>query len=147
VPRRSKASCWGVAISHEYVEIVRRAVEAFNRRDHDGALADFHWDVEWRDLMHAPDAPEYVRGVAGVRAIAEQWDETFDMFTAEVEEYVDAGDCVVSVTHWSGKGKGSGVTIDLHSAEVYEFTDSKIVRVTQGYADKAAALEVVKLRK
>src|SRR5256885_43630 len=61
-------------MSAENVETVRRAVAALNAGDHDGALADFHPDVEWRDLMHAPDIPERVRGAAAVRAILEQWD-------------------------------------------------------------------------
>jgi ketosteroid isomerase-like protein len=130
-------------MSHANVEIIKRGTASLNARDHDGALADFHPDVEWRDLMHAPDVPERVQGVAAVRAIMEQWDEAFDEFTANVEEYIDVGDRVVCVTHWHAKGKGSGVAVDLRAADVYEFEDGKIVRVTQGYADKDAALEAL----
>ena len=41
-------------MSQENVEILRRSNVAFNRRDRDAAFADYHPDVEWRDLMHAP---------------------------------------------------------------------------------------------
>jgi hypothetical protein len=66
-----------------------------------------------------------------------------DEFTATIEECVDAGDCAVSVTHWRAKGKGSGLALDLRAAEVYEFRRGRIIRVTQGYAGRAAALQAV----
>src|SRR5438045_1830085 len=49
-------------MSQENVESVRRANAAFNRRDPDAAVADYHPDVQWRDLQHAPDAPERLNG-------------------------------------------------------------------------------------
>jgi ketosteroid isomerase-like protein len=128
-------------MSRENVEKIRRANAALNAGDDEGVLADFHPDVEWRDLMHAPDVPERVRGVAAVRAILDQWHEAFDEFTAEIDEYLDVGESVVCVTHWRAKGKESGVAIDLRAADVYEFVDGEVVRVTQGYPDRAAALE------
>jgi len=45
-------------MSQENVEVVRRSNTAFNSGDRDGALADYHPDVEWSDLQHAPDTPE-----------------------------------------------------------------------------------------
>ncbi|GAC1434238.1 MAG: hypothetical protein NVSMB51_00950 [Solirubrobacteraceae bacterium] len=133
-------------MSQENVETLKRTFASFNDRDRDGALAGFHPDVEWRDLDHAPDAPERVRGVAAMGALWDQFEEAFDEFAAETEEYTDVGDCVVCVTHWRAKGKGSGVPIGLRSADVYEFEDGAIIRVTLGYADKQAALEAVGLR-
>jgi ketosteroid isomerase-like protein len=128
-------------MSEENVEICRRLNTAYNSRDVDFVLAHFDPDVEWHDLMHAPDVPERVRGHAAVRSIIETWDEMFDDLTAEVEEYIDAGDCVVCVTHWRAKGKGSGVAVDVRSMDVYEFDDGQIVRVTAGYAEKEEALK------
>lgn len=122
-----------------------RVNAAFNDGDLERVLADFHPDAEWRDLMHAPDVPECVRGIAAIHGIWTQWQEAFDEFTAEIEECVDAGERVVGVTHWRATGKGSGLASDLRAAEVYEFEDGRIVRVTLGYADKAAALEAVGL--
>jgi ketosteroid isomerase-like protein len=133
-------------MSRENVEIVERALSSFNAGDRDGALADLHPNVKWRDLQHAPDALESVRGVAAVRTIMEQWDEAFDEFTADVEEYVDAGDCVVCVTHWRATGKSSGLALDLRTADVYEFEEGKVARITQGYPNKNAALEAVRVR-
>jgi ketosteroid isomerase-like protein len=132
-------------VSQEHVEIARRANAAFNRGDRDGAFADFASDVEWRDLQHAPDTLERLRGIDAVRAAWDRWGDAFDYFTAEVEEYIDAGAYVLGVTHWRAKGKDSGVAIDLHTVDVFEFADGKIVRVTLGYSDKHEALKAVGL--
>jgi ketosteroid isomerase-like protein len=45
---------------------------------------------------------------------------------------------VLCVTCWRGEGKVSGLTTELHRAEVYEFADGRIVRVTV-YPDREAA--------
>ena len=132
-------------MSQENVEIVRRSNAAFNRGDRDGTVADYHPDVEWRALQHAPDASESVRGTAEVLAIWDQWEAAFDEFSAEIEEYVDTGKFVVVVVQWRGKGGGSGLAVDNRTADLYEFEDEKIVRVTVGYSDKDAALKAVGL--
>jgi ketosteroid isomerase-like protein len=133
-------------MSQENVETVRRVNAAFNRRDREAMFAMYHPDVEWCDLQHAPDAPERLQGVAAVRAYLDQWYEAFDDFTAEIDEYIDAGQFVVTLTHWRATGKGSALVIDLHTADVVELSDGKIAQVTIGYADKSAALQAVGLK-
>jgi hypothetical protein len=67
--------------------------------------ADFYPDVEWRDQQHAADSAEHLRRIPPILALWDQWEDAFDEFTAEIEEYIDAGDCVLAVTHWRGKEK------------------------------------------
>ena len=132
-------------MSPENEEIVRRMNAAFNRRDRDALLAYYHPDVELRDLQHAPDAPERLIGIDAIRAYWDQWDDAFDDFTAEIEEYLEAGKYVLITTRWRGKGKDSGLAIDQKTVDVYEFADGKIVGVTLSYPDKDAALKAVGL--
>jgi ketosteroid isomerase-like protein len=132
-------------VSQENVEIMRHANAAFNSGDRDAILAFLHPDVELRDLQHAPDAPEVLYGAEAVMAYLDQWDAAFDTFTAEIGEYIDAGDLVIVVSHWHATGRDSGLATDLHTADVYEFADGKIVRATTAYADKHAALKAVGL--
>src|SRR4051794_24615325 len=112
-------------MSQENVEIVRRCNAAFSRGDREGALAFYHPEAEWRDLRHAPDTPERVHGLPALRALMEQWDAVFDEFTVEVEEYIEVGDCVVAMTRWLGRGKESGLAIDLHTADGVELADGR----------------------
>ncbi len=72
-------------MSQENVDTVKRSNAALNSGDYDGALDAFHDDVEWRDIMHAPDVPKSVRGVSAVRALLRQWLTAFDEFTMEIE--------------------------------------------------------------
>jgi ketosteroid isomerase-like protein len=132
-------------VSRENVEIVRRMNAAFNRRDRDALLAYYHPDVELRDLQHAPDAPERLIGVDAIRAYWAQWDDAFDDFTAEIEDYLDAGRYVLTTTRWRGRGKDSGLEIDLRAVEVVELADGKIARLTSGYSNRAEALKAVGL--
>jgi len=127
-------------MSRDNVRRLLRGNALFNKGDYVGALADFHPEVVWHNLMHAPDAPETVQGVAAIRGIWESFDETFDEFSANIEECVDVGPCVVCDTTWHFKGKGSQVALDLRTAEVYTFDRGKIVRATLGYASKAEAI-------
>jgi ketosteroid isomerase-like protein len=131
-------------MSQENVEIMRRANEAFKRGDRTGALADYHPDVEWIDLAHAPDSPERVRGLAALQTIWDQWEDAFEDFGAEIEEYIDVGRFVVAVTSWHAEGKGSGIVTDLRQVDVFEVEDGKVVRVTLGYPDTETALKAVR---
>jgi ketosteroid isomerase-like protein len=132
-------------VSQENVEVVRRMNAAFNRRDRDALLAYYHPDVELRDLQHAPDAPECLLGIDAIPAYWAQWDAAFDDFAAEIEEYIEAGAYVLTATRWHGKGKDSGLEVDVRAVEVFEFADGKIARLTTGYSNKAEALKAVGL--
>ena len=88
---------------------------------------------------------ERLIGIDAIRAYWTQWDDAFDDFTAEIEEYVDAGKYVLMATRWRGKGKDSALAIYQKTVDVYEFADGKIVRVTLSYPDKDAALKAVVL--
>jgi ketosteroid isomerase-like protein len=131
-------------MSQENVDKVLAGFAQYNAGEREFLFDLYDPDVEWRDLDHAPDVPELTQGVAALRALAEQWDLAFDDFRAEVLECVDAGDSVLCVTCWRGEGKGSGLTTELHRAEVYEFEHGRITRVTV-YPDRAAAFEAVGL--
>src|SRR5690349_11542305 len=117
-------------MSQENVEALRRSNEAFNRGDRESALSAYHPEIELRDLQPAPDAPDQHRGIQALDAYWAQWDDAFEGLTAQIEEYIDAGKCVVTVTHWRGRGKDSGLAVDLRTADVFEFADGRIVRAT-----------------
>src|SRR6476660_3238614 len=55
-------------MSEENVEIPGRATVAFNRGDRATAFADYHPEIEYRDLQHAPDSPERLHGRAALAA-------------------------------------------------------------------------------
>src|SRR5215211_3431475 len=102
-----------------------RADAALNRSDFDAVLEFFAPDAELRDLANAPDQAAVVRGVDSIREAWELWTTAFDEFNAEIEELIEAGDAGIETVHWQGRGKASGMSIDVRQFDVYEFRDGK----------------------
>lgn len=59
---------------------------------------------------------------------------------------VDRGDVVICAVHWQGQGKTSGISIDVHQFDLYEFHEGRVVRVILGFRSKNEALEAVGVR-
>ena len=133
-------------MSQENVEVVQRANAAFNRGDDEGFAASLHPDVEFADHAHAADAPETIRGAEALLSLLSEWRESFDDFRADISECIEAGDHVVCVTRWTGRGKASDAAVDNLQVDVYELREGKIVRATLAYPDKPTAFEAVGLR-
>jgi ketosteroid isomerase-like protein len=134
-------------MSQENVEIVRRGNAAFNRGDYEGFAASCDPEIEFRDQANAADAPETLNGTQALLSLLSEWQESFDDFRAEISDYIDAGDHVVCVTRWTGRGKASDAVVDVSQVDVYELREGKIVRATLAFPDKTTALEAVGLRK
>jgi ketosteroid isomerase-like protein len=133
-------------MSQENVEMARRLNALANAGEWEAVLDAFHAQVEWRDLAHAPDTPEIVRGLEAVRALRERWIEVFDEFGAEINEYIDAHPWVICDARWYGRGRGGEVTIDTRQADAYEFENGKVIRVVLAYPDVETALRAVGLQ-
>ena len=133
-------------MSQENVEVVRRANAAFNRGDAMVSVEVWASDAELRDLANAPDQASVVRGRDAIQAVGNLWTAAFDEFSADIEEYIDAGDFVICAARWHGQGKASGASIDLHQFDVYELREGQIVRGTLGFRTKAEAMEAAGLR-
>lgn len=123
------------------MEIVRIAYEGWNRDDLDRALSVIHPDAEW-SAGGVPDLflglePVY-RGHAGVR---EWWTfvkEPWEYFQSHIERVVEEGDKVVTAVRFEAVGKGSGVTVGLPLANVWELEDGLIVKFASYYTFEEA---------
>jgi uncharacterized protein len=65
-----------------------------------------------------------------------QWERPFSV---EAEDFIPAGDAVVVLIRWHGKGRGSGVELSAEGAHVWELRDGEAVR-WDVYRDRAKAL-------
>jgi ketosteroid isomerase-like protein len=130
-------------MSQENIEIAMRATAAFNRGNIDEALEFFSPDAELRDLANAPDQASVVKGIDAIREAWTLWSAAFDELRADIEEWTDAGDAVIGAVHWQGRGKASGMSIDVRQFDVYEFRAGQIVRATLGLKSMQEALRSV----
>ena len=126
-------------MSKESLEALNRTYAAWRAGRPEEALAWVDAEVEWTAIEDAPDAGTY-RGHDGVLAYMNDWLQDFDDLQVEFEEVLEAEDCVVAVQRGRGRGKESGVEVDLRYAAVYEFRNGKILRF-QAFRDPERALE------
>jgi uncharacterized protein len=130
------------AMSQANIEIAKATNAALNRGDLNAVLDCFAPDAEFKDLANGPDQATVVHGTAALREVWGLWVAAFDDLRTDVEEYLDIGDSVICAAHWMGHGKTSGISVDVHQFDVYEFRDGKIVRATLGNKTKDEALRV-----
>ena len=128
-------------MSQENVEIVRRMWSAFLRQDFEEALSAFDPDVEW-DGTNLPDG-RVSHGHEAIRDHTARWASTWERWTIELGELIDAGDEVVLFIREHGLST-SGIEMDECHAEVYTVKDGKILR-RRGFSDGRDALEAVGL--
>ena len=131
-------------MSEENVDLMRRAVDAYNRGDLDGAVADVAPEVEffpsgalpgWTEKLHGPD--EY-KGFLGW--VAEEFSDPH----AEATEIRDAGDQLLLELTLSGRGRLSGVQASWTLWHVWTMKDGKFVQ-GRAFSSKAEALEAAGL--
>jgi hypothetical protein len=128
-------------MSQENVEVVRRAVEAFNRRE--VPLELLHPEVEWIEDPRYPGAQSY-RGREGVERSINGWWETWASLGMRVEGMVDADDLVVFWGVTQARGADSEVTVSGPFGGVWAFRDGLVVRV-QVLGGREEALEAAGL--
>ena len=132
-------------MSQENVEVLRQAIDAYNRRDEEAFLAAFDPRVEWRAATtqaFGTDTAVYL-GHDGVRRFLQDVAEAVD---AEIEylEARDAGERVVAIGRVRTRGKTSGAATESPIAWLAEFENRRVVRLTD-YLDPEEALEAAGL--
>jgi ketosteroid isomerase-like protein len=129
------------ALSEENVEATKRAVAALNREDFQSVGELYAADAVLQDRQNAPDQPVEVEGVEAIREILHLWAAAFDELRVDIEEYIDGPNAVIWAAHWQGQGKTSGISIDVHHFDLYEFREGMVVRAVLGFRSKNEALE------
>jgi ketosteroid isomerase-like protein len=129
-------------MSQENVEVVRRAVDAFNARDRDRILSLIDPEIEYGSAFEN----KVYRGHAGIVRYGEDLDAVMEEFHAEDDRILDAGgDRVVHLYRIVGRGAGSGVRVTRDFATLWQLRNGKLLK-GQVYLDQRQALEAAGLR-
>jgi ketosteroid isomerase-like protein len=117
---------------------MRRALEAFNRRDLDELLAIYDPDVEVITLLSGT-----LNGRAELRGAIEQMDKEMEPVHYLSDEFIDAGDTIVMVVRAvDARGRHSGVATGQQLAFGLTVRGGRIAR-HELFRNKAEALEAV----
>jgi ketosteroid isomerase-like protein len=133
-------------MSQENVELVQRAIEAYNRRDLDAVLGGTTDDFvqDWSRTI-GPN-PNVYRGRDEVRGFLESWWGAFDQAAIHVDEIIDAGDSVVVVFHARVRGRESGAEARGPGAVQVWTVRGGLASSLTLYQGRDEALEAVGLR-
>jgi ketosteroid isomerase-like protein len=139
-------------MSEENVEAVRKIRDSFNAfwRDELSSedLAQFidpQVEYHWHDQRTYPDTPQHLRGVSAVIAFTEQFRAGWTDLAQEALEVIEARDGrVLLFVRQTGRGRESGVPIEIHFFELCTIRDGK-VRHVEYFRHRADALEAAGL--
>jgi ketosteroid isomerase-like protein len=143
-----------IAITHAYstleearaaaaelrLAVIRSLVDAFNRGDADGFVAECDPEVEWYPLLAEIEGPRH--GHAGIRAWLRETADNLDDFYIDLSDARLIGDRGLAVGSLRGRGRGSGVPFERDVALVVELQGLRMYRA-RAYLSEAAALEAV----
>jgi ketosteroid isomerase-like protein len=132
-------------MSQEDVELAKRFQEA-QRGDLDAARKFVAAEVVAIELGDRVDTPRVFRGREAWLGYYGQAADVFDDYVREIDEWVDAGDWVIAVGRWMGKGKSSGVPVEGRAINAARWRDGRIVEYLFGFESKESALEAVRSR-
>ena len=116
-------------MSQENVELTRRILDAFIRRDVEAFVALLGPDVVWEENPELPGLRDVYRGRAEVREWMAAVLEVFENLQVEVVELTDlSDDRVFAETVLTALGQGSGVPVELRFWMVIWLAEGKITR-------------------
>jgi ketosteroid isomerase-like protein len=131
-------------MSRENVAIVRRANNAYNRRDLDDYDELFTADLEWVAALPSEVGGGSFRGREGVERYLQDLASAWEEIRLVGEDFRDLGGRILWLGRIEGRGRGSGVPVDAPLGLIYEFRDDKISRC-HAHLDHDKALKAVGL--
>jgi ketosteroid isomerase-like protein len=132
-------------MSQANIELVRRGIEAFNRRDFDAALATVRDDVTWeRFLSRAEADTAEVRGKEELRAVWESQVEAVDI-RLEPEEFIAAGDKVIVPSRMVARGTGSEIALSAPVTWVWTIDADGLLASVEAFDSRAGAVKAAGL--
>lgn len=123
------------------IEAIQQGIDAFNRRDFDGALAALHDDVTWERFLSRSETDDpFVRGKEELRATWESQVESVDL-RLEPKEFIAAGDHKVIVPSLMvARGSGSKILLSAPVTWVWTIDEHGLASKVEAFENRADAL-------
>jgi ketosteroid isomerase-like protein len=129
-------------MSQENVEIVRAAIEAFNRGDLDRVFAGFAPDLEF-DFSRALGPNRGVYGLDQTRAVLDDLGATWESLQIEPHEFIETGEQVI--VPWTLQVTGrDGIEVRARTKWIFTIRDRAVEHMCM-YQERQEALEAAGL--
>jgi ketosteroid isomerase-like protein len=132
-----------VVLSEDHVELAKKGYEAFL----EGKLSAVAQMIDPAFVAYLPDGlpgAKTYRGQEGFLAGVREQLEAFEEWRLEPQEFIDAGDRVLVLVHQHGRGRLSGVEIEVYTAWLWTFGNGKAVEL-RVFLDKKEAFQAIGL--
>ena len=131
-------------MSKENVELIGNLYEAFAKGDIPAVLGGFDEKIEWNEAENFiyADRNPYVGPAAILEGVFARLGSEWEGFTAGAEEFLDAGDRVVALGHYTATRKETGKAVRAQFAHVWTVRGGKVTRFQQ-YTDTAQFAQAV----
>jgi ketosteroid isomerase-like protein len=132
-------------MSQANVEIVKRVIDAFNRRDVDAILQCVNPDLEWFPAIAVTVGGDALRGREGIESYVREISDTWREYRVVAQDFrVTGNEQVLVLSRVEARGAGSGGLVDEPMGQIYDLHDGKISRV-RTFLDHREALQAAGL--
>jgi ketosteroid isomerase-like protein len=130
-------------MSQENLEIVQRAMDAYNARDLTAYLSVISDSVRFRSRFSAIDSVIY-NGHADMRRYFANLDDVWSRYEMQLERMVPAGGQVAALCHLYAVGRDSDIQLEEHPGVVFTIEAGMIVAMDshQTHGETLAAIGV-----
>jgi ketosteroid isomerase-like protein len=132
-------------MSQENVERLRPIYAEWAEGNFQPRFAVYSSDMEWGWSDEFPGLAGVIRDPETRSRRLREWLSEWEDWRIEAERFVAAGDSVVVMTRYRGRGKGSGASVDTTGAHLWTFREGKVVQLVI-FSSRDKALEAAGLR-
>jgi ketosteroid isomerase-like protein len=131
-------------VSRADIEVLRRAYEAFNRRDLDALTGFFDPEAYWVPSPSVWGAGKTYHGHEGLAELLAELASDWRAFESRPEEFREVGDLILVLGRVHAVPAEGDREIDSPTAWIWEMRNGKAL-LLQAYADPAKAFEALGL--
>ena len=113
------------------LEIIKSLYRAFDRGDLDTILDLIDSNVEWVESEGIPYGGKFIGKDAVVKGVFQKIGAEWDNFHADAEEFIDAGEKIITLGYDSGTYKATGKSMSAPTASIWTLENGKVIKFVQ----------------
>jgi ketosteroid isomerase-like protein len=125
------------------VDVIKRLYKAFSEGDLEAVFDAIDPHVEWIESDGIPYGGIFKGHEAILNGVFAKIGADWDNFTADVDQFIESGDIVVTLGTDSGTFKATGKKMTAATASVWTLKNGKVVKFRQ-YIDTLAVITATK---